>query len=104
MRSLLSNAIPQPSPKIVDFRFVVDLIFSRFYIVLFVGKDRRNQQRKYVPRGAARVGNIVAAIVLLVGANLVISAFLVLVVYLIKSALGIDLTPGHFSDWVKKIF
>jgi hypothetical protein len=104
MRSLLDQAIPQPSPKIVDLRFVVDLIFSRFYVVLFVGKDRRGQPRKYIPRGAAKVGNIVAAIALLVGANLVISAFLVLLIYLIKSAIGIDLTPGHFSDWVQKVF
>jgi hypothetical protein len=104
MRSLLKQAIPKPSPKIVDLRFAVDLVISRFYIVLFVGKDRRRSPRKYMPGRVARVGNFVAAIALLIGANLVISAFIVLLLYLIKSAMGIDLTPGHFSDWVRKFF
>lgn len=99
---MLNQAIPKPSPKIVDFRFVVDLVFSRFYIVLFVGKERRKKQRQYATEGIAKVGNAIAAAILLIGTNLVVSALILLFAYLIKSALGIDFFPGHISETVKK--
>ncbi|NEO97359.1 MAG: hypothetical protein F6K58_01320 [Symploca sp. SIO2E9] len=100
---MLNQAIPKPSPKIVDLRFIVDLIFSRFYIVLFVGKDRRKKQRQYNPGKIARIGNVMAATTLLIGLNFVLSAFILLFVYLIKSALGIDLFPGHLSDTLRNV-
>lgn len=100
--SILTQAIPNPSPKIVDFRFNVDLVVSRFYIVLFVGKDRRKKQRRYVTEGIARVGNAIAAIILLIAANLVISALILLFAYLLKSAIGFDFFPGHISETLKK--
>lgn len=96
---VLLDAIPKPSPKIVDLRFTVDLILSRFYIVLFVGKERRRGSRSYLPQRATRVGNAVAAIVLLVSLNLLITSILFLFLYLLKSALGIDLFAGeHLID------
>lgn len=101
--SILNQAIPKPSPKIVDFRFTVDLVVSRFYIVLFVGKDRRRKERRYMTEGIARIGNAIAAVILLIGANLVISALILLFAYLFKSAIGLDFFPGHISDTVKKL-
>jgi hypothetical protein len=98
----LEQAIPKPSPKIVDLRFAVDLIFSRFYVVLFVGKDRRRKQRKYTPKGISKIGNIFTAVILLIGINLVFSAFILLVAYLFKSAIGIDFFSGHISETLKK--
>ena len=99
---LLNQAIPQSSPKIVDFRFVVDLVFSRFYVVLLVGKDSRKQQRQYEAKGIARVGNLIAAVFLLLGINLVISALILLFAYLIKSAIGINFFPGHISETLSR--
>jgi hypothetical protein len=101
--NILAQAIPQPSPKIVDFRFNVDLIFSRFYLVLFVGKDRRKSRRQYVPEGIARIGNAIAVVLLLLGANLVISGAVLLFAYLLKSAVGLDFLPGHISEAVKEL-
>lgn len=100
--SVLNQAIPKPSPKVVDFRFVVDLVFERFYIVLFVGKDLRRKQRQYAPDGIARVGNLIAAGILLIGTNLAISALILLFVYLLKSAVGINFFPGHISETLKE--
>lgn len=100
--SILERAIPKPSPKIVDFRFTVDLIFSRFYVVLFVGKDRRRKQRHQVTEGISRIGNAIAAVILLLAANLVISALIVLFAYLFKSAIGLNFFPGHISESFKK--
>ena len=101
--SILERAIPKPSPKIVDFRFTVDLIFSRFYVVLFVGKDRRRKQRHQVTEGISRIGNAIAAVILLLAANLVISALIVLFAYLFKSAIGLNFFPGHISESFKKL-
>jgi hypothetical protein len=88
-------------PKLVDIRFVIDLVVTRFYIVLLVGKDRRTQPRSYPLSRLMKLGNIVAAILLLLGANLVISACIVLVLYLTKSALGYDFIPGHINESLK---
>ncbi|MGQ4645766.1 hypothetical protein [Lyngbya aestuarii] len=101
--SVLNQAIPKPSPKIVDFRVVVDLIFSRFYIVLFVGKDRRKKQRQYTSKKITRIGNLVAAAILLIGINLGLSALILLFAYLTKSALGINFFPGHISETLKNV-
>ncbi|MEB3886233.1 hypothetical protein [Lyngbya sp. CCY1209] len=100
---LLRDAIPKPSPKVVDLRFTVDLILGRFYVVLFVGKERRRGVRSYLPARATQVGNAIAAIVLLVGLNLLITSVLFLLLYLLKSALGIDLFSGeHLIDKLNK--
>ncbi|MCU0524346.1 MAG: hypothetical protein MUF72_05930 [Elainella sp. Prado103] len=99
VRELLAAAIPKPAPKLVDLRFGVDLIASRFYVVLLVGKDRRRQRRSYLPEPMVRVGNGIAAVVLLLGLNLLISLIIFLLAYLVKSAVGIDLFPdSHLAD------
>ncbi len=103
-RNLLQEAIPKPSPKIVDLRFVVDLLISRFYVVLFVGKDRRRKPRKYLSRRFTRIGNIIAVIILLIAANLTISGLIVLIAYLVKSALNINIMPGHLPSLIKDVF
>jgi hypothetical protein len=100
VRMALESAIPKPSPKIVDLRVNVDLIVSRFYVVLFVGKDRRKQRRSYMSQGFTKFANWVAAIMMLMGLNLAISLFVFLVAYLIKSSLGINLFSGHLSDYL----
>jgi hypothetical protein len=104
IHALLEAAIPKPNPKLVDLRFTVDLVLSRFYVVLFVGKDRRQQTRSYFPSSMSRLGNVVAAVLLLLGLNLLISLLLFLLAYLIKSAVGIDLFPdSHLSDQLQKL-
>jgi hypothetical protein len=101
--STLNTAIPKPSPKLIDLRIGLDLIFTRFYIVLFVGKDRRKQQRRYFPEPVSRIGNAIAALLLLLATNLLISLFILVFAYLAKSALGIDLFPHeHLADQIKK--
>lgn len=98
IRRIIDLSIGKPSPKIVDLRFTVDLIVSRFYFTLFIGKDRRRQSRNQST--GSRIGNLIAAIGLLLGLNLLVSVSAVVVLYLIKSALGIDLMPGHFPELV----
>ena len=98
---LIDLALPKPAPKLVDLRFNVDLIFNRFFIVLFVGQDRRQSKRAYSTSPWTTLGNWIIAIVLLLGLNLAISVTALLLAYLVKSALNIDLTPGHFKGFIQ---
>jgi hypothetical protein len=102
VRTVVQAAMPQPAPKIVDLRVNIDLLISRFYIVLFVGKERRKNPRPYTASGFTAFANRVAAIILLVGLNLTISLFIFLVAYLIKSALGVNLFTSHLSDYLRR--
>jgi len=99
VQQLLDRALTraQPKPKLVDLRFVVDLFFARYYFVLFVGRDQRAKKRKTYGHKASQVGNYIAAIVLLICLNLLVSAMVLLMAYLLKSAAGIDLFPGHLG-------
>lgn len=93
VKQLLEASIPRPAPKLVDLRFFVDLLAYRFYVVLLVGKHRRQRQRSDVLEPMARKGNVVAAIMLLIALNLLISAFVLLIAYAIKSAIGYSVFP-----------
>lgn len=104
VQAALESAMPKPIPKMVDLRINIDLIVSRFYIVLFVGKDRRKSQRSHTASGFTAVANRIAAIFMLVGLNLTISLFIFLVAYLVKSALGINLFSSHLSDYLRHYF
>ncbi|MEW6751573.1 MAG: hypothetical protein AB1505_11440 [Candidatus Latescibacterota bacterium] len=78
----------------VDIRVLVPLYFSRYYLVLQAGRDRRSATRRVEERrqrGAALVGGGLALATVL--SPLVLVGLLGL--YLAKSALGIDL----FEDW-----
>jgi len=89
--------------KLIDIRFIVDLIFSRFYVVLLVGKDIRKERRSYPVKGITKIGNLIAAFILIISINLLISAFVALGLYLLKSSLDINLFPGHFSEQIESL-
>jgi hypothetical protein len=96
-------ALPQPAPKIIDLRMDIDLLVSRFFIVLFVGKDRRRSPRQQPVKPLTAAINWLTAMVLLLGVNLVISVSLFAFAYLVKSAIGINLTPGHLGDYIRQV-
>ncbi|MEB3313559.1 MAG: hypothetical protein VKL98_05380 [Cyanobacteriota bacterium] len=100
---VIDLALPQPAPKIIDLRMDVDLLVSRFFIVLFVGKDRRRSRRQQPVKPLTAAINWLTAMVLLLGVNLVISVSLFAFAYLVKSAIGINLTPGHLGDYIRQV-
>lgn len=96
---VMALAISKPAPKLIDLRFTIDLIVSRYFVVLMVGKDRRRAQRDVPVSRLTQFSNWAVAVVLLLGFNLVLSTSVLMLAYLIKSALGIDLLPGHFRGF-----
>lgn len=98
VQRLIKLAVGEPSSKIVNLNFTIDLIISRFYFTLLVGKDIRHQGRKN--NSGNRIANLIAAFGLIFALNIIVSVSIIVIIYLIKSALGIDLMPGHGRDAV----
>ena len=98
LKSIFQTAIPHKTPKIIDLRFVVDLVFTRYFVVLMIGKDRRKQHRHHEVNGVTKVANIIGAILLIIAMSLLISAMTFLLLYLLKSSLGIDIFPSHITE------
>lgn len=93
VQQLLAEAIPRPAPKLIDLRFSIDLLAYRYYVVLYVGKDQRRQDRPELVEPTARKGNAIIALALIFGLNLLIGLVILLIAYAIKSAIGYSLLP-----------
>ena len=82
-----------PREHSIDFRVSVPLPLRRFYLVLLVGPERRTKPRRrrerQVRSGTGLVGILFGLAILLIALLAVLGGL-----YLIKSALGIDLIPG----------
>jgi len=83
----------------IDLRLSFPLLFSRWYLVLILGPERRSRARRRSDRDAyplATLGNALAALLLL----LLLAGALLGALYIAKSALGIDLLPNFsFGLW-----
>jgi hypothetical protein len=102
LHKLLNAAIPKPSPKIIDLRFTVDLLFDKFYVVLFIGKERRRDIRSRNFLSGNRVLNFLAAVFLLMAINLTFSVTIFMLMYLVKSIVGVNLIEGSLKDVVMR--
>lgn len=76
-RRLLSMAVGKPGPKLVDLRFTIPLGFTRLYMVMLMGQDRRTRSRAHAVAGPVRWGNALAAFYLMLTFAMTISAFIV---------------------------
>lgn len=93
VKQMLAAAIPKPSPKLVDLRFWVDFLAYRYYVVFLLGKDRRQRERPEPTQPPARRGNAVTALLVLIGLNMLISIFVLLIALAIKLAIGYSVLP-----------
>lgn len=100
---LIKKITSTPTPKLVDLRFTIDLLITRYFVVILLGKDRRNRKRKYIPNTISKIGNLATAIFILVSLNIFIIGIVLLGLYLVKSAVGINFFDGHISDVIKDI-
>lgn len=92
------------SRHLVDVRVQIPLYWTRYYMVFLLGRDMRSHvqeiliNRRQRDSRAAQIGFISLAVWLLL-AGIVVTAFIVL--YLIKSAVGINIFPDkHLSDFL----
>jgi hypothetical protein len=88
--------------KLVNFHLDVNLLLGKFYLAVYIGKDRRTQKRKYIPRGVERIGNMIVALTLLVGFSTLLTIVVFLALYLIKSYIGINLfKDAHLINFIE---
>ncbi|WP_153448818.1 hypothetical protein [Vibrio algicola] len=90
----INNAV---SNHIIDFRPVIKLGRWRYYVVFLFGKDRRKNSRRSTSL------SLFIKTLLILSFFLFLFAAAVLIMYLIKSALGIDIF-SHFSFGVWDYF
>ena len=86
--------IPDPPRHAIDYRASIPFFGRRFYVTLLVGRERRSLER--LAREAqlrARHVAIVYSVLLMLVSCAAFFAF-VLLGYLLKSAMGLDLTDG----------
>lgn len=100
--------------KVLDLRFVIPLFFRKYYFVLQLGRDRR---RSTDSRERDRIGNTpqpIKTALKISAISFVFSSFGILILtglYLVKSALGIDIFPGihlrdiltQFGSWIDPV-
>lgn len=99
IKSILKRAVKVPSKKLVDVE-VCFWFFRRFYVVFYLGFDRRLPLRFWDARQQSRVVQWLANTV--VGVSLWISTLfvLVMVLYYMKSTIGIDFVPHNHANEV----
>jgi len=90
--------IYSPTRHLLDLRFILPLYFTRIYCVLIFGKDTRERVEHVLFERRKRVAVAVGALVL-AAAFVVLFGIVLLVLYILKSAAGVDLIPEwHFGD------
>ncbi len=100
--SLMKRMLPPvPSRGLIDIRFAF-WFFSNWYVIFIFGKDTRNQfiaiDKGDLDRSLTAVAKIFTYIFMLLA---LIVLFLILL-YFLKSSLGIDFFPDeHFTDVLK---
>jgi len=97
LRNVLKRIARVPSTKIVDFRTTFWFI-KRFYLVVFLGLDRRRRE----PVGFQRELLLIAMRMAVFFVLLIVLLFLVFgILYVAKSDMGIDLFQDrHLSDFL----
>jgi hypothetical protein len=88
----------------VDVRIQIPLYWTHYYLIFLLGKDLRSDVQQILVNRRQRTSRaaqiaFVAVLTWLLIAGLIVSAFMAL--YLIKSALGIDIfSDKHLSDFL----
>ena len=98
IREMLVEALPKSSPKLVDIRWSINLIFAHYYVVFLVGRDRREKKRYRFLSSLTKVGNTITYAIL-------VMLVLFMLTYTLKSWVGIDIFPDkHLDDFIEWIF
>lgn len=102
----IENALLQHQNKarhLLDTRFTLPLFFTRLYIVVFIGKDKRTHYKKSMierRRKGSLFSKLAFSLLLLINTGAVLLLLILFSSYLAKTILGIDLFPDqHLWDF-----
>ena len=103
-RERRTHRIKEKRAHRIDFRGTIPLFFRRYYFVILIGRDTRQETQKIEAERRYRiqkVNNTISAFFLLFPFLIV----LFLLLYYLKSALGINIMPvRHFQDLTDMLY
>lgn len=86
----------------LDIRGVIPLFFARYYFVILGGRDKRKNQGDKEFDRRRNTASALSAIMLTIILLIPLSAMAILLLYGLKSFLGIDVMPdSHFGDLLR---
>jgi hypothetical protein len=102
LKEVISFALPKPAPKLIDLRFVINLIVARYFFVVLIGRDRYKKWSAYqnivlTHRNIVLTHRTIAlrkfvhrfvAVLLLLVINLMVSLFVIMLTYLAARLMG----------------
>jgi hypothetical protein len=94
LRYLAIATLPAPSPHIVEYRASIWFFGKRFYLTVYLGRERRKLERLYAEGQLAARRLTIAYSVMATIASVLLTAFTVLGLYVMKSGMNIDLFDG----------
>jgi len=103
-RDAITEALRKSGPRdhAVDLRFTLNLFFVRIYVVLLSGRDLRRTSIEETARAQASARKALQSLFLLAAYALPIMLVLALLLYLLKSMLGINLFEDkHLMDFLR---
>ena len=83
----------------LNIRGTIPLFFKRFYIVFVFGRDRRESTRE-VEFERRRKANFLTTLLFLAYVSVPVLIVVLVSLYFMKTALGIDLFAGHIWDYL----
>ncbi len=95
LRWMALTSTPTPSAHMVAYRASIRILFKRYYLTVFFGEESRSQQRL---RSEGQLSFYRRLLAYYLALSCVAAAILfggLLVLYVIKSIVGIDLIEGH---------
>lgn len=108
LKEVISSALPKPSPKLIDLRFVINLIFARYFFVLLIGKDRykkriMNQDSpiSYRTNPLKKLAHRLVSVLLFLAMNLLVSVFVLAFIYLVAKLFGFHLLGGNLNAYLR---
>ena len=95
LAALAQASVPVNAPHLIDYRVSVPLFGKRFYVTLLAGRERRSLSR-LAAEGQIRFAQITTLYAMFLGLGMAaILVAIVLVLYFVKAALGLDLFEGE---------
>ncbi len=95
LAALAQASVPVNSPHAIDYRVSFPLFGKRFYVTLLAGRERRSLSR-LAAEGQIRFAQITTLYAMFVGLGLAAMLIgIVMLLYFVKAALGLDLFEGE---------
>ena len=103
-RDAITSALRQSGPRehTVDLRWTLNLLFTRFYVVILAGRDLRRKQAESAERARTDTRKAIQGLLILFAFLIPTLVVLALLLYGVKCLLGINIFESkHLMDFLR---